>query len=91
MTIKELVAKDNRVVFSHFKKGFFYYNLTIDNSGTEEGYFFNKTILQFTVPLEDVGDATLYVRDKAILFMRWIRKAQESNTLIELTNDTEAN
>ena len=37
----------------------------------------------FTVPLEDIGTATLLAEDKAITFMRWIRKAIENKTLIK--------
>lgn len=36
----------------------------------------------FPVPIEDIGSATFLVQDKAILFMRYIRKH------IELTKET---
>lgn len=36
----------------------------------------------FTVPVEDIGQATLMRQDKAITFMRWIRKAIEGGTFI---------
>lgn len=36
----------------------------------------------FPVPIQDVDGATLIARDKAITFMRWIRKALEDKTFI---------
>jgi len=33
----------------------------------------------FPVRLEDLGEATILAEDKAIFFMRYIRKALESN------------
>jgi len=76
MTVKELV-KDNEVTFDSFRQGFFYYNLTISGGGIMKIY-------QFSVPLEDIGTATMPAKEKAILFMRWIRKAKEDKTLIEI-------
>ncbi len=81
-TIKELV-KDNKVIFDSYRAGFFYYNIyhsygfTEEQIGTVDSY-------QFTVPIDDIGNATLLPEDKAITFMRWIRKAIESNTLIKI-------
>jgi hypothetical protein len=37
----------------------------------------------FPVPLSDVGDATLLATDKAMLFMRYIRKALEEGTFVK--------
>jgi len=51
-----------------------YYVVTVPG---EEGEF------SFPVPLEDVGDATLEAEDKAITFMRYIRKAIEDGTFIK--------
>jgi hypothetical protein len=78
MTIKELV-KDNMVEFDSYRQGHFYYNLYVKMDTPENGVIF-----QFPVPLEDIGTATLLKEDKAITFMRWIRKAQDDKTLIEL-------
>ena len=71
--IKALV-KDNHVCFNEYRKGIFYYQIV----DTEE----DLSIYSFPVPLEDVGDGTLKLYDKAITFMRWIRKAIEDNTLV---------
>lgn len=76
MNIKELI-KDNKVEFDSYRQGFFYYNI-YKKVGTA------YEIYQFTVPIDDIGTATLLATDKAITFMRWIRKAINENTLIKL-------
>lgn len=45
-----------------------------------EGNFFYKTECGFTfpVPIDDIGTATLLNTDKALFFMRWIRKHKET-------------
>ncbi len=72
MDIKTII-KNNTVIFSHYRKGFAYYNVTIENVS-----------YVFPVNLQDIGDATLYNADKAILFMRYIKKALEENTFIKI-------
>jgi hypothetical protein len=75
MNIKELV-KDKIVRFDSFRQGYFYYNIISSaNSPQKEAY-------QFTVPLDDIGTATLLAKDKAITYMRWIRKAVNNGTLM---------
>jgi hypothetical protein len=37
----------------------------------------------FPVPLSNIGDATLLATDKAIVFMRYIRKAIEDGTFVK--------
>jgi len=37
------------------------------------------------VPLSDIGDATLLAADKAMVFMRYIRKAIEDKTFVKAT------
>ena len=73
MNIKEIV-KNNAVKFQRYRQGHMYYVVTVPG---EEGEF------SFPVPLEDVGDATLESEDKAIVFMRYIRKAIEDGTFIK--------
>lgn len=77
VNIKDLVKSPNMVSFEKFRKGIFYYR--VFNPILENTY-----IYEFPVPIEDIGDATLLDLDKSITFMRWIRKAQEENTLILL-------
>ena len=72
MNITALI-KDNYVHFRRYRAGNFFY-----------GIVFEAKRYEFPVPLEDVGDATLPDSDKAIMFMRYIRKAITDNTLSEI-------
>lgn len=74
MDIKELI-KNNRVHFDSYRQGVFYYRITHPISGT---------IYHFPVPTEDMGTATLLASDKAITYMRWIRKAIADKTLVKV-------
>lgn len=67
MNIKDII-KDNTVRFDFLRAGVAYYKVTVSN----EDY-------RFPVRLDDVGDATLMSEDKAIMFMRYIRKAITNN------------
>lgn len=84
MSIKELV-KNNKVYFDSYRQGIFYYKLLVlrekrDYIGETCTY---GTEYLFPIPVTDIGTATMLAEDKAIFFMRWIRKAIEDNTLIE--------
>ncbi len=70
--IKTLV-KDNVVRFDFYRAGVMYY--TVEAEGKK---------YRFPVRLNDIGDATLLSSDKAILFMRFIRKAIENKELEKL-------
>lgn len=59
MSIKDMV-KDKKVKFLFYKEGELWYV-------TECGF-------EFPVPISDAGTAAFNSEDKAILFMRWIRK-----------------
>ncbi|HZI24452.1 MAG TPA: hypothetical protein VFD46_05220 [Chryseolinea sp.] len=78
MNIKELI-KDNLVKFDSYRQGNFYYKIIKSEQTALQGE--NITYL-FTVPIDDIGTATLLSEDKAITFMRWIRKAINENTLV---------
>src|SRR4051812_32839132 len=85
-SIKNIV-KDNRVTFAYFRSGVFYYEVTLkaqsanpELEGKLEGLVYET--YQFPVPIEDIGESSLNASDKAILFMRWIRKAIEDKTFI---------
>lgn len=80
LDIKELV-KDNFVYFDSYRQGIFYYRLEYSKVMNEDNYHFKMV---FPVPVEDIGTATLLDKDKAITFMRWIRKAIADKTLIEV-------
>lgn len=70
MNIKDIV-KNNTATFNFYRQGVMYYEVT-----------YNDQEYMFPVPLSDIGDATLNVADRAIFFMRWIRKALEDNTFV---------
>lgn len=54
------IVKDKKVKFVSFRENSFLYE-------TEDGFAFH-------VPLDDIKGATLLAEDKAIYYMRWIRK-----------------
>jgi hypothetical protein len=58
--IKEMVSDNKRVKFTHYKMDELWYE-------TETGF-------KFPVPISDCGDATFPAEDKALLYMRYIRK-----------------
>jgi len=57
------LIKNKSVQFRFYRQGYLHYE-------TEDGF-------EFTVPLEETGDATFKSEDKAIFFMRWIRRQLE--------------
>ena len=59
-TLKEMIVNNQKVRFSFYRDGQLWYE-------TECGFC-------FPVPIEDVGTATFLAQDRAILFMRYIRK-----------------
>lgn len=60
MNIKDMVKDKKKVKFTHYAHKELWYE-------TECGF-------AFPVPIEDCGDATFLAEDKAMLFMRYIRK-----------------
>ncbi len=60
LTLKEMVSDGKKVRFSHYRDDVLHYI-------TEDGF-------TFQVPIADTGAATFPAEDKAILFMRWIRR-----------------
>lgn len=71
--IKDIV-KDNTVYFVFYRQQHMYYGIDV---GDEK--------LMFPVPLEDVMDASLHAEEKAITYMRYIRKAMETGTFVPQT------
>lgn len=57
-------AVQGKVHFQFYRDGYFYYQ-------TDAGE-------EFGVPLEEVGSATLNATERGMLFMRWMRKWNES-------------
>jgi len=60
LTLKEMVKGGKRVRFSFYREKELWYT-------TEDGF-------EFPVPIGDIGSAIFLAEDKAILFMRYIRK-----------------
>lgn len=58
--IKEMIKGDKKVSFTRYFDGSLYYK-------TEDGF-------EFPVEISDIGTATFLATDRAILFMRYIRK-----------------
>ena len=73
MSLKDFV-QDNKVFFEYYRANFMYYRVYNKNEGK---------MYIFPVPLDDIGDATLLSEDKAIYFMRYIRKAISDKTLVK--------
>jgi len=60
MDLKEMVSGGKKVRFVFYRKGELWYE-------AESGF-------RFPVPVEDTGDASFLAEDRAMLFMRYIRK-----------------
>jgi hypothetical protein len=60
MNIKEMVKDNKQVTFEFYRKSELWYK-------TECGFM-------FPVPIKDCGDGTFLPKDKAMMFMRYIRK-----------------
>jgi len=73
LTVKEVI-KNNTVTMLYYRHQHIYYSVMVG------GYEYS-----FPVPLEDVQDATLKGTEKAILLMRYIRKAFEEKTFVLVT------
>jgi hypothetical protein len=59
-TLKEMVENDQKVNFVYYRDQTLWYK-------TESDFL-------FPVPISDIGNATFLAEDKAMLFMRYIRK-----------------
>lgn len=75
MNIKDIV-KDNTVRFVRYRQGIAYYGVNVPAEGT----------YVFPVPLEDIGDATLELEDRAIMFMRYIKRAMGEGSFVPLAS-----
>jgi len=72
MELKQIV-KNNTVHFSHYRASHLYYNVTV-----------NEIKYMFPVPIDDIGDATFLNEDKAMIMMRYIRKALDEKTFVKV-------
>ena len=62
-TVKEMIVNNQKVCFCFYRDGNLWYE-------TECGF-------HFPVPVAEAGTATFTAEDRAILFMRYIRKQME--------------
>lgn len=60
MNIKDMVKDNKKVFFIRYQNKELWYK-------TENGF-------EFPVPIDDTGEASFSAEDKALLFMRWIKK-----------------
>ena len=67
------IVKNNTVHFDSYKNGYFYYTVKV-----------NEQVYRFPVELIDIGAATMQATDKALIYMRWIRKALEGNQFVKI-------
>lgn len=67
MDIKTMVGGEKKVRFVFYRKGDLWYE-------TENGF-------RFPVPVSDAGDGTFLPEDRAMLFMRYIRKQMDADKL----------
>ena len=58
--LKDLVSNVNKVTFMHYRHGEIWYT-------TDCGF-------QFPVPIADTGDGTFLATDRAMLYMRYIKR-----------------
>jgi ribosomal-protein-alanine N-acetyltransferase len=77
MDIKDII-RDNHVRFLRFRQGHLYYAVTVPGESTD---------YMFPVAVADVGDATLLAQEKAVLLLRYIRKAMEEGSFVPVTRD----
>jgi hypothetical protein len=79
--LKSMVRKDNTVKFTRYFDGNLWYVVDYyDGNGNPHdwsGGMPARFTFEFPVPIADVGTATFLAEDKAILFMRYIRKHLE--------------
>lgn len=88
MTQTELknLLKGNTVAFFRYRKGYLYYTIADRSGNTGWTCATAETpCWEFPVPIADCGDATFLATDKAITFMRYIRKAQEDGTFVRVS------
>jgi hypothetical protein len=63
-TLKDMVAGGRMVSFRYYRQN--------------ELWYVTETGFEFPVPIADTGDGTFLATDKALLFMRYIRKHLET-------------
>lgn len=84
INIKELI-KDNNVYFVDFSDGLFTYKIyqPLPEEVGNEAEGLKRVYYTFNVPLEETKGAVMKRVDKAIFYMRWIRKSIKDKTFIK--------
>ena len=67
------IVKNNTVEFDSYRAGFFYYTVDV----AEDRY-------RFPIEMNEVGTATMLKSDKALLYMRFIKKAIDGHQFIKV-------
>lgn len=75
MKITNFVNPVNVATFDHLRCNVAYYTI---------GDIFSSERYMFPIPLEDLGNATLQNQERAIILMRYIRKALENNEMTKV-------
>ncbi len=79
-TLKAMIGNGNLANFTRYFDGNLWYEVrySTDYTGTPSDLYTGAfSSLEFPVPVADIGGATFLAQDKAILFMRYIRKHME--------------
>ncbi len=79
-SVKDLVANNNMVHFQFYRKGELWYAVVCGDCHRRKSYGGCSSAaegvcgFEFPVPVEDTGDGVFNATDRAMLFMRYIRK-----------------
>lgn len=74
-TLGQLVKNDQAVYFSFYRDGEVWYRVEYRDETAEAGYRVKN--FEFPIPPEDLKGALFKAEDRAIVFMRFIRKHLE--------------
>lgn len=78
LKVADFVKESNRVYFSKYKNGNFYY---LVKKLKDMKYY------EFPVPINDIGEGTLLASDRALTFIRWINQAILDKTLVKYLDE----
>ena len=68
------IIKNNLAKFSHYRTGIMYYYIEVSDGTSVSKY-------TFPVYLNDIAEATLHSEEKAIMLMRYVRRAINDGTI----------
>lgn len=78
-SIREIV-EGNTAHFSYYRKGYLYYTVSY------RPHMSPRVTYSFPVPIDDTGDASFNVTEKAIHLMRYIRLAIKDGSFAPVPN-----